>query len=524
MGTPETPASSVADGWVLIYKNATHKQLMHEVHCQNNQIQFASSRGEKNFVRKPDCTQAACTKAVEEPKITTVSLKNETGDANAFVFQGNAFAVSGLTLLYSFQGAPDGGQPEGSMIMDSSGNLYGTTYGGGTNTSICHKATDNPSYGCGTVFKLSPTASGTASETQLYAFTTKTSVAYPASGLVFDSAGNLYGTGSVSGAGYGSGIFELSPSGVETLAYGSGNIGQDALYYYTGLTPDSAGNLYAVGSSPGCVGYPCDFVVELSPAAGGAWTGQQMYAFNIANTQVYDYGAMAIDAAGDLYGTSEGGGANNHGYVFKLTNAGGTWTETTLYSFKGGTTDGCAPYGAPAVDASGNLYGTTYQCGAHSYGTVWKLTPSGTETILHSFAGGATDGSNPYAGVILDPFENLFGTTYNGFNASVACYDSGELYEISASGTYTVLHAFGTVNGGVEGCNPYDPPYLAPDGNLYGTAEWDANLGYGTVWAYKLYDPVSVTFTGTGTGAVTSNPVGLSCSTGNCSYFFTPGA
>jgi uncharacterized repeat protein (TIGR03803 family) len=482
---------------------------MHEVHCQNNQIQFASSRGEKNFVRKPDCAQATCTKAVEEPKITTVSLKNDAGDANAFVFKSNAFAVSGLTPLYSFQGGVnDGYKPEGALIMDSTGNLYGTTYYGGTLSGN----------GYGTIFEVSPTASMLSAFNNTFANGSYPYAAYPVAGLVFDSAGNLYGTGSKSPGGYGSGVFELAPGGAAKGIYQGGGT------YYMGLTADSAGNLYTAATGFGCSGATCSTIAELSPGPGGTWTAKTIYTFN-ANSNLGVYGALSIDSAGNLYGTSKQYGTHNYGFVYKLSpSSSGTWTYTTLYNFAGGTTDGYDPYANPIADSAGNLYGTTAFGGTYSAGAVWKLTPGGVETILHSFAGAPSDGRSPYAGVILDPFGNLFGTTEGG-----GVNSGGTLYEISASGTYTLLHSFGTVwdisqTYYLDGTAPYDAPLLAPDGNLYGTSAL-GGLNYdGAVWAYNLYDPISVTFTGTGTGAVTSNPVGLSCSTGNCSYFFTPGA
>ena len=540
VGTPETPASGVADGWVLIYKDSTYKQLNHEVYCQNNQIQFASTRGQENFVRTPDCTQTSCTKAVEAAKETTVSLRNNTGDENAFVWTRNDYAVSGFTVLHNFiwpSNGTDGENPHGPLIQDASGNLYGTTAYGGT----CPACS-------GTVFELSPATNGSVSEKILYDFNvTSTPYGYPTTGLLQDAEGNLYGP--VGNGGFADTIFELSPSGVFTTLWNPTNAdGFGSLN--TGLIQDSSGNLYttAGGSNDG-------EVLEMSPGSGGTWTPSVIYSNTTGIFDPVDYGYFAVDSKGNMYGTSQKGGANSEGYVFKLSNSSGTWTLSTLYSFQGGTTDGCTPYAAPTLDASGNLYGTTESCGLNNKGTVWKLTPGGEETVLYNFCSvnsptsTCSDGANPWGGVTLDPIGNLLGTTYGGaYNPSInteyqdlcvaytnfvytsAC---GVLYEVSASGTYTVLHTFGTVtdqvgNLGIDGWQPMAAPLLGSDGNLYGTAWGSPYLagysGPGTVWAYNLYDPLSVTLAGTSTGTVTSSPAGLSCATGTCSQFFTPGA
>jgi uncharacterized repeat protein (TIGR03803 family) len=172
------------------------------------------------------------------------------------------------------------------------------------------------------------------------------------------------------------------------------------------------------------------------------------------------YGTPILDASGNLYGTTYQGGAANLGVVFKL----GTSGYQVLYSFMGGS-DGANPYAGVTLDSTGNLYGTTYNGGAANAGVVYKLAPSGQETVLYSFTGGA-DGANPYAGVILDSAGNLYGTTMNGGSAK-----AGVVYEVSPSGQETVLYTF---TGGNDGASPYAGVVADRAGNLYGTQPADA--------------------------------------------------
>ena len=172
---------------------------------------------------------------------------------------------------------------------------------------------------------------------------------------------------------------------------------------------------------------------------------------------------------------TEEGGAINLGTVYKLTKSG---KLTVLHSFNGGTTDGCDVFGTPAMDKGGNLYGTANACGSSGAGMVWKVTPKGTETVLHNFAGGASDGSEPVAGVILDAKGNMYGDTYQGGSSNL-----GTAYKLSKKGAITVLHTF----DGSEGSYLYAGVIRDASGNLYGTSLYGGrgdgcNNGCGTVW------------------------------------------
>lgn len=211
--------------------------------------------------------------------------------------------------------------------------------------------------------------------------------------MIRDSAGNLYGTtysGGVRNAGV---VYELSPTGQETVLY-SFTGGADGGYPYAGVIRDSGGNLYGATNSGGTAGYGVVYELDLAGSEAA------LYSFTGGADGAYPHNVI-LDASGKLYGSTSSGGAVvvgfGYGVVYELNPAG---QETLLYSFAG--TDGWHPGASLARDSAGNLYGTTFLGGAYGAGTVYKLTPAGKETVLYSFTGGA-DGGFPNAGVIMDP-------------------------------------------------------------------------------------------------------------------------
>jgi uncharacterized repeat protein (TIGR03803 family) len=296
------------------------------------------------------------------------------------------------TVLYTFTGGADGGNPYGGVILDSAGNIYGTTVYGGIAQG---------SAGYGVVFKLDPAGQ----ETVLYTFTGGADGANSYAGLAFDSAGNLYGTTEFGGsgqgyAGYGV-VFKLNATGQETVLYTFTN-GADAGNPYSGVIFDSAGNLYGTSSGYYTTGWGA--VYKLTTA------GQMtvLYSFTGGTDGGIPYSGVIRDSAGNLYGTTAFGGASNAGLVYKVDTSG---RETVLYTFAGGADGGYSQAGV-VRDSAGNLYGTTTN-GGTDYGVAYKLNPSGQETVLYTFTGGA-DGGYPYAGLISAPGGKLFGTTYSG--------------------------------------------------------------------------------------------------------------
>jgi uncharacterized repeat protein (TIGR03803 family) len=356
------------------------------------------------------------------------------------VFELTPTADGGWTekVLHNFSNnGSDGFWPTGGLAFDAAGNLYGTTYLGGS--YYCYGG-----YKCGTVFELTRTTGGDWTEKVLHSFN-GTDGSYVQAGLIIDSAGNLYGT-TYGGGTYGDGtVFELTPNShvadrgwTEKVLHNFNNDGTDGVYPYAGLIIDASGNLYGTTSYGGTYdcydddGYHCGTVFELTPMAGGVWKEKVLHSFGNGTDAAYPYGGLAFDAAGNLYGTTYGGGTYSDGTVFELTPnshvADGGWTEEVLHSFGTGT-DAAYPHGGLIIDAAGNLYGMTYRGGFYGYGTVFELTPRAggdwTEEVLHSFNNNGTDGVDPYAGLMFDSAGNLYGTTYGG-----GAYSHGTVFEI----------------------------------------------------------------------------------------------
>jgi uncharacterized repeat protein (TIGR03803 family) len=330
------------------------------------------------------------------------------------------------TILHSFDGKHGAG-PVGRLIADNAGNLYGVTEGGGA-------ARNNCLGGCGTVFKLS--ADGT--ETVLYTFSTKATDGHYPTGLLTGSDGAFYGTtqnGGSQDCECGT-IFKLTPDGTESLLHVFHG-GSDGIFPRSGLVADADGNFYGTtveGGTGGCVSNGgCGIVFKLAPDG----TETVLYAFKGGNDGAAPLAPLVIDNAGNFYGTTSaggGGGCNGAGCgtVFKLAPDG---TESVLHAFQGGT-DGAFPWAGVIADANGNLYGTTLYggdtgkrlCDSHfsGCGTVFKLASDGTETLLKVFD--ERHENSPYAGLTMDSKGNLYGAA-----SKVAYTYSGVIFEIVQS-------------------------------------------------------------------------------------------
>src|ERR1022692_4170201 len=343
-------------------------------------------------------------------------------------------------VLYSFAGGADGGNPHAGVILDSAGNLYGTTPNGGTS-------------GAGVVFRIDTTGH----ETVLYSFTGAADGGYPYNGVIRDSAGNLYGTagGGASGSGV---VFEVDTTGHETV-----------LYTFTGGADGSspnnvirgpAGKLYGTTTYGGASGAGVVFKLDT--------TGHEtvLYSFTGGADGGYPDAGVIGDSAGYLYGTTLYGGTAGNGTVYKLD---ATGHETVLYSF----TDGGNPYAGVVRDAAGNLYGTTSYGGAPGLGVVFKLDTAGNETVLYTFTNGP-DGYYPNAGVIRDSAGSLYGTTVWG-----GAGGAGVVYKLDTSGQETVLYGF---PGATDGHSPYAGVIRDPADNLYGTTIDGGAAGAGIVY------------------------------------------
>jgi uncharacterized repeat protein (TIGR03803 family) len=394
--------------------------------------------------------------------------------AAVLLIAGSAMAQESVILKLT--GASDGGNPIGGLIVDSSKNLYGTGSEGGSATF-------------GTVFELSPPAAGgTWTETTLYSFTGEPDGWYPNGALVRDKNGNLYGDTWYGGSKNDGAVFEVSPPVV----------------------------------------------------AGDPWTEKILYSFTGAPDGQTPYGSLVMDAAGNLYGTTDNGGACGWGTVFELSppaTSGGAWTEQVIYSFRytcnnRTTNDGGHPNPGLAISSGGVLYGTTYVGGQPYMGTVFKLVPPAaghtawTEQVIYTFTG-ASDGSFPLYGVTLYK-GNLYGVS--GYGANSACNfglpGCGAVFELSppsiAGGTWTFSSLY-SFTGGADGANPGSSLVFDKQGNLYTSSQDGGNAYAGTQCAtigcgavIKLAPPVVVggpwtettlySFNGRGDGG--SNPSG----------------
>lgn len=400
---------------------------------------------------------------------------------------GAAFAgAQTYNEIYDFGSTGNGTVPGGQLVFDRSGNMYGVTGGGGT-------------HGYGTVFELSPASGGSWTETVLYNFTGGIDGGDPYSGITIDSSGNLYG----------------------------------ATYF---------------GGSPDC---GCGTVFKMKPPAvkGGAWGFRTMYRFLGGTTDGFGpVGPVTLDKAGNLYGTTFSGGTYIYtsasgfsGTVYKVTPAGGGWTESVLWNF-GGPGDGAYTYSGLVLDSVGNLYGTTQNGGTSGWGTIFEVSPpaSGsttwTESLLYNFpAAGKVAGNEPLTGLVADSHGNLFGTASglddthpaccgsiyrlspasgggwtfkvlstvitsdNGYNPGglahdaksntiygVAIQDSaisgnGVVFQVTPAGSswdFSITHDF----NGTSESDPQSPPIIGPDGNIYGTTEYGGTYGGGVVY------------------------------------------
>jgi uncharacterized repeat protein (TIGR03803 family) len=408
----------------------------------------------------------------------------EGGTAN----QGTVFKIDSTgneSALYTFTGSPDGGSPTAPVVMDAEGNLYGTAALGGT-------------AGQGVVFKLDRTGH----ETVLYNFLGGNDGAQPETTVTLDPAGNLYGTTSAGGVENAGIVYKLDAAGHETVLF---NLSQLGLSFPSGLVRDAAGNLYGSavggvgaifkvaangqtsvlysfkGGSDGAGPVGLDLALDRmgnlygTTGNGGAYaegtifkvapSGKEtrLYNFTGGTDGWYPVAGVVRDSSGNLYGTAQGGGAENMGVVFKLDTTG---TQTTLCSFNGGV-DGANPVAGLIRDSSGNFYGTANYGGAANYGMVYALTPQGRETVLYTFQG-QPDAAYPEGPLVRDASGNLYGGSYSG---GTGC---GAIFKLDATGHESLLHDFGWT----DGCNPVGALVHDPSGNLYGVTE-TGGFGYG---------------------------------------------
>ncbi len=363
-----------------------------------------------------------------------------------------------LTVLHSFDGIPDGMNPYYGVIRDASGNLYGTTIGGGT-------------AGQGTVFKID----SSGHETVLYSFANAGGDGiWPWAGLARDAAGNLYGSTTAGGNSENGILFEISPAGSETVLYRFGG-GKDGDGVYAPLVL-AQGYLFGTTQSGGYSGDKacstgCGALFRLN-----IMTRKKIVLHTFAGPphDGSDPGMIVRDAKGNIFGVTGNGGAActatfGCGTLYKRDPTG---HYKVLHSFPAYPSDGTYPT-ALVLDSSGNIYGAAggggSSCGNLGCGAIFKLDATGKESVIYSFTGGA-DGSGPNGGLLRDKAGNLYGTTSSGGSSSCNC---GTVFKLSPAGALTVLHTFEGHDDGGDGSVPNPGLAMDPAGHLYGTT----NLG-----------------------------------------------
>lgn len=375
----------------------------------------------------------------------------------------NRTIAKDFKVLYTFcaqDNCGDGAFPYGGVILDSKGNMYGTTFSAGDLSC-------NHGYGCGTVFKLS--RKGVLKT--LHAFRTGEGNG-PQGSLIADAGGNLYGTAPAGGDQHcncGT-VFKVAPNGAETM-----------LYVFTGgaggsnptdpLVLDRKGSLYGTTSEGGSTGAGTTFRLSKDGHE------KAVYAFcseaRCADGDLPEAG-LAVDQSGNLFGTTVVGGQYGDGTVFKFD---AISSETVLYSFVGGD-NGRGPQSPLMADTRGDLFGTTSEGGTGGVGTVFKIASDGTETVLHSFMGGA-DGSYPFSSLVEDANGNLYGTTTEGGGSGCGGNGCGIVFRVTAKGGEEIIQSF------EDGSDPsflYGTLVSDGNGNLYGTSVLGGSTGYGTVF------------------------------------------
>jgi len=399
----------------------------------------------------------------------------------SLIFMGaaGAFAQT-VTTIHDFGGHNDGENPQAGVIFDQAGNLYGTAALGALD-------------GNGVVYRLTPPVAGAVpwTESVLHKFEGQPDGAVPVCSLVF-SAGELFGTTEEGGAHYMGTVFQVKLPGEsggnakERVLYSFGSVAGDGMVPNASLLPANPG-FYGVTRDGGANGFGTVFQVIPPGNGGGDWIETILYSFSGSGDAAFPSSDLVMDQAGNLYGTTLVGGANNLGAVYQLsppTTKGGPWTETVIFSFSG--PDGTLPFGRLEFDRAGALYGTTDGGGSLQEGTVFRLNPpsqSGalwSESVLYSFSGGS-DGGNPVAGVVIDKMGRLFGTTSTGGNGRPD--PGGVIFRLDPPEnegdpwTERVLHAF----GGPDGFRSLSR-LVRRGGAMYGSTSAGGLNGTGTVF------------------------------------------
>jgi uncharacterized repeat protein (TIGR03803 family) len=373
----------------------------------------------------------------------------------------NAAHAQSFQVLYAFSGGTDGGQPYAGVTIRG-GNLFGTTHTGNQGTNW------------GQVYELRPAGSGYAfADLSLFDGALEAPAVFGPNGSIYSTSPNnltIYHHGYVLSVSPPAAIicFSVLCEWTPTPLYGFSGGADGSTPNYGALIFDRTGNMYGTTSAGGSG----NGVVYEMMGSGANWTEQAIYSFAGSPDGATPYSGVIFDSTGNLYGTTTAGGASGNGAVYELSPSGSGWTERVIYSFTGGN-DGSYPTAGLIFDNTGNLYGTTNTGGAGGGGTIFKLSPSDggwVYTLLYSFTGGANCG--PWSSLALHG-GNLYGTTVCGG------LGAGSVFELSASGTFTSIYDF---TGGNDGEFPYGSVAFDTTGNIYGTTLRGGQDLQGVVW------------------------------------------
>jgi len=402
-----------------------------------------------------------------------------------------ALAATKEKVLYNFckaQLCPDGSNPVSSLVFDAAGNLYGTAIYGGNSNCV---------HGCGTVFELGR-MNGKWVYKVLHHFENNGKDGYyPAGNLIFDAAGNLYGTTAQGGTSQARTVFELMPAKggkwKEKILHSFEGGASDGSEPLASVAFDANGSLYGTTFYGGAYGDGTLF--RLAPSKNGNWTEKVLHNFDFNGQDGFSSRAgLVFDKSGNLYGTTVLGGTGGNGTVFEETRGkNGSWTESVLYSFTGGA-DGSLAVAGLTIDKTGNLYGTALAGGAGGDGNVFTLAPgkNGGWTFTTILGFDNEDGESPDGVLIFDTAGNLYGTTSGGgaYDSDCTYPGCGTVFKLTpgSGGTWTetVLHSFNS--NGVDGYSPEAGLIMDASGNLYGTTNAGGAYGYGTVFEVVFAD------------------------------------
>jgi uncharacterized repeat protein (TIGR03803 family) len=388
---------------------------------------------------------------------------------------GQAGAANTTEVIFSF--AEEAGEyPSTELVMDGAGNIYGTAVQGGQ-------------FGGGTVFQLAPSGDGWT-YTVLHDFTGGADGGQPYGGVTLDPQGNLFGTAVIGGSGGvcvedGCGVAYMLTKDGGTWTHSvihDFTGGNDGFGPGVGLTRDARGNLY--GMTPTGGAYGLGTIFQLKRNHNGTWTQRVIHTFTGGlDGATGSAGRLLLDDAGNLSGVATVGGAHGAGTAFRLRRAPrGRWRLKTLYAFKGQPFAG-NPYGALLFDEAGSLYGTTYYDGEYDLGTVYKLTRedgSWTETVLYSFRGGM-DGASPISNLVFDESGTIYGTTSEGGAPGCGCGTIFRLTEANGEWTESVVHAF---EGTPDGAYPYAGMLVGMSGTFFGATVHGGDDDDGSIYEF----------------------------------------